>query len=339
MQGLREEGVDITAVEVSSYPELTKLLDETPATTLLWPNAYYVDRPEGGVAWIQDEIELRNLPYIGQDSATLRTLLHKGVTYQALEPSGVPTPTYVVIGRGEEHTLESKLMAANLHYPLAMKPTSESSSKGVKRITNTQEAQDQIQHIFEHYPHSEVIIEQWLPSDDLTCSYFELGNEVLLIPTYFNSTLMSGTHRVREWRLRGDGPGGINPNLAFPAVTDPDHLQQFKFALPAMVEHLNITSTTRVDCRQDEAGTLRFFDVNGMPGISFQISVVTRQTYACYPHLEQWEAYKLILNTVVMMAAERFRLEAPVSLQARTLFSLPSEPVVRFSRTPATIGA
>lgn len=326
---LRASGFDVSAREISRASELESVLKELPKDTLLWPNAYYT-QAENGLIWLQEIIEQYGFPYVGTPVENLKIMLDKVRTHQALANARVPIPQHLSISRHQLDSFEVLLQAANLGWPVVIKPSCESSSEGVVRIDGLEQAREHIVKVFKEFPQSNVLIERFLSSEDVTCGYLELNNQAMLLPTYHMCLNMPGKDHVMKRDL------GIPPwtgsYIVMPQVHDQNTLEQLADQMPTLVQALGITSVTRVDARMDDKGILCFFDVNGMPGLTKGVSVLVRQVNECFPSVPQEICYKYLLNTLVMAAALRFNLPFPSILQEQNLFSLEGGNVIRLSK-------
>ncbi|MEL6539084.1 MAG: hypothetical protein AAFQ98_26945, partial [Bacteroidota bacterium] len=271
-QALVEGGIQVEEREVVSVSELESLLDEVPSSTLIWPNAYYVANDQGTPVWIPGIIEQKGLPYLGNDAASLEAMLHKGDTYARMAPYGAPVPKYLVWESGTPSPFASDWETSGLSFPISMKPSSESSSSGVKRVLNQSEAEAHAAELFHKYPQSDVMLEEFLPSEDIACGYFQLGDEILMLPTFYASKEVSGKEHMVERDL-GVGPWG-GEAIIMPPIQDEDILSQLTETMPKVVASLCIRGVTRADGRLDDQGVLRYFDVNGMPEMSYPKSVI-----------------------------------------------------------------
>lgn len=333
MDILSSMGISVSAEEVSHAKELETLLRTLPKTTLIWPNAYYTHDEAGEVVWLQTLIEKYQLPYVGTGVQGLKNMLDKVDTHQVLTEANVPIPQYLRISRENIGQLEPLFQTSGLAWPIVVKPTSESCSMGVIRADDLAQAKQHICQLFEDFPHSDALLESFLPNEDITCGYLELGNQIMLLPTYYKSREISGTTHIVERDL-GVGPWGGDA-IIMPPVEDESALTQLKGQMPALVQAMGISGITRADARMDAEGTLRFFDVNGMPALSFPKSVLVRQVRECFPHLAARTAYEYLLNTLVSMAAHRFNLTIPNRVQDQNLFSLEGGQVIRSVKQPA----
>lgn len=329
MNTLASMGITVSAREVAHVNELEDVLSHLPLDTLVWPNAYYTEGASGHVVWIQELIEKYALPYVGTSVQGLKTMLDKTDTHQKLYQAGVPVPRHLSISRADLEEVEDLIKGSGLSWPIVVKPTAESCSMGVIRANNQKQAQEHIIRLFDEFPHSNALLETFLPNEDITCGYLRLGGEVMLLPTYYKSQKMPGTEYVMERDL-GVAPW-TGPDIIMPPVRDKEALQQLSVQMPTLAHEMGNTNVTRADARMDTDGKLRFFDVNGMPALSFPKSVLVRQVKECFPELSDVKGYSFLLNTLVMIAADQFKLTIPGSLTDQNLFSLDGAHVIRLA--------
>lgn len=324
---LRNAGIEVDAAEVESIAQLEKALDEVSDDTLLWPNAYYVDAGAGKVAWLNDFIEARQLPYLGSNAETLRTLLEKDVCQAVLRQKGLPIPRFTVITRENLGEMD-RLISSNIgSFPVVLKPTAESGSVGVSLAKNLQEATTQASQILADFPLGNVIIEAFLPSDDITCGFLQLGEEVLLLPTAYivkstagKTNILSRKERLRPWD---------DEDKMQPYITDAAILDQLKTHIPSIAAALNIQSITRIDGRLDKNGMLRFFDVNGLPALCFPEAVMVKQCFTCFPEYSQAAVFEGLIHTLVCQAFLKYGMEASEAMRRHNLFTMDSSLVIK----------
>ena len=326
---LRKAGMEVEATEVESVPQLEKVLDEISPDTLLWPNAYYVDAGAGKAVWLNDYIEERQLSFLGSSAKTLRTVLEKDACQAVLRENGLPIPSFTVISRENVSEMAQLLSESDIGFPLVLKPTAESGSVGVVMARHAEEAKWQARQILADFPLSNVIIEEFLPSDDITCGFLQLGEEVMLLPTAYivksaagKTNILSRKERLRPWD---------EEDKMQPYITDEGILDQLKTHIPAIAAALNIQSITRIDGRLDKNGTLRFFDVNGLPALCFPEAVMVKQCLTCFPGYTPMQVFEGLIYTVVCQALLQYEAEAPDVIRKRNLFTMNSDIVVRSS--------
>lgn len=324
---LEKANIKIQTVEIENVPQLEQVLDNTSKDTLIWANAYYVNDGPNKILWLNDFIEKRNLPFLGSKAQTLRNLLQKNACQSILKKANLPIPKCIIISQTEQNVVENIIAESGISFPMVLKPTAESGSVGITMAKGLQEACQKVKKILRDFPHSQVIIEQFLPSDDITCGFLQLGERVLLLPTYYIVRSADGKHHILERykRLRKWDEGD---KLQLP-VTDPAILKQLKNYIPKIVKTLDIQNITRIDGRLDENGMLRYFDVNGLPALDFPDSVMDKQCFTCFPDYSSEAVYEGLLHTIIANAFMRYNMEVPARLLEHNLFTMKSEVAIR----------
>lgn len=324
---IQKSGLSVKIAEIEYIDELNALLDKLSPYTLVWTNAYYVNKREGGVAWLNDEILKRSLSLVGSSGKTLKTVLQKDICQTKLQKEAIPIPEFGLIPSTQIKNAKRIIEESQIDFPIVLKPTAESGSLGVDKAENLEEAVNSVNKILLNFPHSNVIFEAFLPSDDITCGFFQLGEEVLLLPTKYIVKSADGKNHIlaRKQRLsKWDGEDKIQPYISTPQI-----LQQLKTYIPQIIDILEVSDITRIDGRLDKHGQIRFFDVNGLPALSFPDSVIIEQCFSCFPDYNKEEVYEAIINTIIASALLRYNMEIPSQLQEHNLFKLESEFVIR----------
>lgn len=314
----------VDTFEVDSIASLENLLQNLEEDTLILPNAYYVDQQVGSTetVWMVDIIEAHNLPFVGSNSQTLQNVLQKDVCQTILQQHQVPIPVFTILtptDLGNERTI---LDASDLSYPAIIKLTAESGSMGIddtSLVHNQQEAVTQIQKMLQQYQQN-VIVEEFLPSNDITISYMQGANgEAKLLTTWYLITNKPGKNAVLGHKERFMLWGGVKQMIE---VKDENILKQVEAIVPKVCKILNIKDITRIDGRLDQQGHLRIFDVNGFPALCFPESVGVYQVISCFPEYEPSVLFDALINTMVLSAANRYQITVPEKIQQHNFFTL-----------------
>lgn len=317
---LTSMGMTVSVVEVNTTTALTRVLQGLASNTLVWPNAYYTQTESGEVVWLQELIEQYKVPYVGTQLSGLQTMLNKTQTQQALAAAGVAVPPQLCITRDQRGQIDNILHNSTLGWPVVVKPTAESCSMGVLRAETAAQAREHILKLFQEFPNSDALLEPFLPSEDITCGFLKLGEECLLLPTYYKSLTMPGSQYVMERDM------GIPPwsgsNIVMPLVQEKAALRQLRDQMPRLAQAMGHTCVTRADARMDTSGVLRFFDVNGMPALTYPKSLLVRQVSECFPTLTSLDAYRYLLRTLITIAAQTYGLPLPQAFADHNLFTL-----------------
>jgi len=321
---LERNDFEVEIFEVNSLHSLEKILKNIGANTLILPNAYYVNRYEEGDerVWMVDIIEAYNLPFIGSNSETLRKVLHKDICQSILHKHGIPIPKFVAVSQLEGEKVKFILDSSELTYPAVIKLTAESGSMGMDEkclVQNQREAIIQIQAMIQQYQQG-IIIEEFLPSNDITISYLQgkKGESKLLTTWYLvsdkpgSTSIMGHKERFMPW-------GGVKQ---MHEVTDRFILEQVEQLVPKICEILKVRDITRVDGRLDANGQLKIFDVNGFPALSFPESVSPQQFISCFPDYKDSDIFDVLINTIILSAAHRYEMVVPNIVEYHNFFTL-----------------
>jgi D-alanine-D-alanine ligase-like ATP-grasp enzyme len=324
VESLERNDFIVEIFEVNSLYSLEKILKNIGNDTLILPNAYYVNRYEEGKekVWLADVLEAHNLPFIGSNSKTLHNVLHKDICQSILQKQGIPVPKFVAISQldiGNEKTI---LEASGLTYPAVIKLTAESGSMGMddkSLVQNQKEAIIQIQTMIQQYQ-QDVIIEEFLPSNDITISYLQGKNgECKLLTTWYLVSDKPGSTSIMGHKERFMNWGGTKKMVE---VKDRDILEQVEKLVPKVCEILKVRDITRVDGRLDINGQLKIFDVNGFPALSFPESVSPQQFISCFPEYKDSDIFDILVNTIVLSAANRYNMVVPNRVNHNHFFML-----------------
>ena len=323
---LEKAGIETAATELETVDQLERVLDGILPDTLLWPNAYFVNAGNGRIVWLNEYIEARGLPFIGSNARTLRTVLEKDACQAVLRENGLPIPDFTVITRENLPDMEALITERIGSFPVVLKPTAESGSVGVCLAHDRDQAREGAAGILDEFPHSNVIIEEFLPSDDITCGFVQLGDQVMLLPTAYlvrtapgKSNILSRRERLRHW----DDQDKVMPHIA-----DADIQDQLKDYIPQIAAALEIKGITRIDGRLDKNGILRFFDVNGLPALCFPEAVMVKQCFSCFPDHPKELVFEALIHTIVHHALLLSGMPVPEAIERLNLFMLESNQVI-----------
>ena len=327
VNNLKQTGCQVNTIEVTSLHELTNILQKTTKDTLIWANAYWINGENGKEFGLIEQIENYNLPIIGSSSAVLNLLLEKDSCQQALKEANIPIPAHFIISNDKVSNVRKLLTDNNLSFPLVIKPTKESRSQGVTKADNLKKAIETIKLLSDKFSNSNIIVEEFLPTDDITCGYLKRDDEIMILPS-FNvvkgmdcSTEIFNAEHYNFSSSYGQQPIVDNDNI----------IKQLEEVLPAIIDTLDIRGVTRIDARLDKNGTLKVFDINGMPGLNFSTSALIKQCFVHFPKYEQNYLFACLVNTIIEENLSRYNMEIPISMQENNLFNLESTTVIRTS--------
>jgi D-alanine-D-alanine ligase-like ATP-grasp enzyme len=325
---LENSGLKVRSIEVDSVKELQRFLDAVSPDTLVWVNAYWVNLEDNKVDWLSAYVEKRNLPLVGQSQKTLNALLKKDVCQSKLNEAKIPAPQYVILKKNEINAVERIIREGNIEFPLVAKPTNESRSSGIKIIKDVTEAKEYVKSIFKKYPDGNIIMEEFLPNDDVTCGYIQLKEKCMLLPTYL---VVEGMNCENE--IYGEKHYLLSPfDVKHVCIKDESILNQFKEYTPSIIGLFDIQSVTRVDARLNKVGVLNFFDINGMPCLNFPSSAIIKQCVAHFPEYDREYIFECLINTILYDKLFKYNFAIPSAIEDHNLFNLESKTVIKLTK-------
>lgn len=323
-QTLQKLGYQVDVKEVKSIVELTELLRTTSPKTIVWTNAYWVNGNNGEQQAIAKLVEEHNLPILGSNLNALMMLLEKDTCQKVLEQASVPIPAYHIVDNENIKGWLNTFRDTNNTYPLIVKPTKESRSQGVVMVNSELDLFKTIQELQQRFPDSSIIVEEFLPNSDITCGYLKLGNEIMLLPSY---NVVEGVDCSKG--IISEEFYSNHAAYSQMLINDDNILNQLKEYTPVIANALGISTVTRMDARLDPNGILKFFDINGMPGLNYPASALIKQCSLHFPQYSEDDLFECLINTIVLENIERYGLEASPILKERNLFALESTTAIR----------
>jgi D-alanine-D-alanine ligase len=158
VNALRSEGATITEIEVHGEEF------NIPSGTELVFNLIHGTFGEDGV--LQGILERRGVPYTGEGSGESRVAFDKILTKHCLEKSGVPTPRWEVLRKGD---------LPSLPLPVVIKAPQQGSSVGVHLVRESGQIAPALEDCLRHG--EEILVEELVSGRELTVGI--LGEEPL----------------------------------------------------------------------------------------------------------------------------------------------------------------
>ena len=129
---------------------------------------------------VQGALELLGIPYTGSGVMASSIAIDKIMTKRVLVAEGLPTPQHVLLLRGAYTALDVKAALDKLGLPLIVKPAREGSSLGLTKVTDgaqMQAAVDQAALL-----DADVLCEQFIDGDEVTCPVLGRGSQAYALP-------------------------------------------------------------------------------------------------------------------------------------------------------------
>jgi D-alanine-D-alanine ligase-like ATP-grasp enzyme len=148
-----------------------------------------------------------------------------------------------------------------------------------------------------------MLVESFLPGADLTFGIIgDADGHRLMITYYLVADRPPATTPLdRRSRLL---PWGAGKSMV--VVDEPALRRQVEALAPTICAAIGVRDVTRVDGRVDDHGTLRIFDVNGMPALVFPEGVIVAQALACDPERPADAVFDGLVAGILDAAERRF---------------------------------
>jgi D-alanine-D-alanine ligase-like ATP-grasp enzyme len=320
---LRQANIDVSIINVSNSTELQREAEVLASADLVWPNVYHYEK-DGVIDSLPRALEEIGAKLVGPTSTSLETVLLKDQCQAELLRSGVPVPRFVSINGESTSEISTLLGKANLTYPIIVKSAEGSISSGifpdsVKEMPT--EVPEYVEQLRAAVNPRRILLEEYMDGPEFTVAVIGNGEEQR---TYaVNTQIVDPITAARKYSFM-DGemrPGCLKKGLVkLEPITDEVLLEKLADVAQQTCQSLGIYDWTRFDGRLDSEGTPRVFDVNGMPGLSMDVSVTTHQFSSLYPEQTKEDSMRGLVYSIVHSAAMRHEIEPTKDLEKGALY-------------------
>ncbi|WP_295545123.1 D-alanine--D-alanine ligase [uncultured Pseudacidovorax sp.] len=174
LQALRSLGVDAHAFDPAER-ELAELRHEGFDRCFI---ALHGRHGEDGT--VQGALELLGIPYTGSGVMASSVAMDKTMTKRVWLAEGLPTPRHVLLQADGQSRERVRDVPDTLGLPLIVKPPHEGSSIGVTKVQGYSQMQEAVQLAARYDP--EVLCEEFIDGDELTCAVLGTGAGAVALP-------------------------------------------------------------------------------------------------------------------------------------------------------------
>jgi D-alanine-D-alanine ligase len=305
-EAARAAGYDARIAWVETEADFRRTLDRRTfdiawsALYHITPNDRFIGTNEGGT-WVADEFDARGIPYVGSDSQTMKDMIDKYRTHEALASRGVAVPGHHLVRVTDEDL-------SAVRYPAFVKPMGESRSVGVTDdsvVFSEAELRRQVAYVDREF-RQPALVEDFLPGDEFTVLVIGNGADQACLPglVTVGDKERYGKHQVLRADMRGVGLTKIVP--PGPRGDDASALAAEAARAMRCLDHV------RVDVKTAADGGLRIMEVNGIPGLKPRKSWGP-QLYTLHHRSPggELEDYRHLVRDVIAAACRRYGLPTP----------------------------
>lgn len=200
---------------------------------------------------VQGALEFLQIPYTGSGVLGSAISMDKVRSKQLFEACGLHTPRYFLA----ETAADLPMIAAQLGFPLAVKPAHEGSSIGLNKVSDQKQLEEAYAIAATH--DSNVLVENWIDGGEYTAAVLD-GHVLPLIRIETPNTFFDYEAKYFSDDTRYHCPAGL-------PVEEEQRLAE------EVLTAFNATSARgwgRVDFMLDENSTAFFLEVNTVPGMT-----------------------------------------------------------------------
>ncbi len=245
LAALQGAGVDAFGIEVGD-----DLLQRLAGERI--DRAFIVLHGRGGEdGSMQGLLECLGIPYTGSGVLASALAMDKLRTKQVWQSVGLPTPRHAVLASAAD----CERAAAELGFPLIVKPAHEGSSIGMARVEDLAQLLAAWQTAREYDP--QVLVEQWISGPEFTVAM--LRGEVL------PPIRLGTTHSFYDYEAKYLAD---DTRYQIPCGLAADKEEELKALVARACEAVGTRGWARADVMQDAAGQFWLLEVNTVPGMT-----------------------------------------------------------------------
>lgn len=236
---------------------------------------------------VQGMFELAGIPVVGCGVLASALCMDKDRAHKLAQAAGVSVPRSFTLKKSRD--LEVALsQAAQIGYPLFVKPVKAGSSFGITKVRSQNELSAAIKLAFEY--DETVIVEESISGFEVGCAV--LGTDELTVGEVDEIELADGFFDYTEkYTLKTSA-------IHVPARVDPATAEKIKKAAKTIYRALDCRGFARVDLFLSDSGEIVFNEVNTIPGFT---------AHSRFPNMMKaiGISFEAILSTAIELAIQK----------------------------------
>ena len=203
---------------------------------------------------VQQLLDGANVPYTGSSALASRLAFSKSAAKERFEQFGVPTPRYSLIHYNND-LQELSRNAAEIGYPLVVKPDTQGSSLGVSIVRTPEQLSNALKLCFQYDVFG--VIETMIEGTEWTVGLIDLQT----LPAIKIET----DREFFDWQAKYEDDG---TRYVFNADVPRDVIKQMELVAQNACLALGTSGLTRVDLRLDAQNQPWVLEINTIPGFT-----------------------------------------------------------------------
>lgn len=209
---------------------------------------------------VQGLLKLSGIPYVGCDIISSANCMDKTAAHKILESDGIKMARWKSVSVTELGRLDSicEDIAAELDYPLFVKPANSGSSVGVNKANSFDELRNAVKLAFSH--DKKVIVEEYIKGREVECAVFGRDNPFASDVGEINSCNEFYDYEAK-YILGTSG-------LTIPAEISEAASKKIRETAVQAFKLMGCSGLARVDFFLKEDGTVILNEINTLPGFT-----------------------------------------------------------------------
>jgi D-alanine--D-alanine ligase len=298
VNALRELKHKVTPVEVSGNPEklIQKLLESDPDLIFNVAEGTVGSSREAFYPAIYEQL---GIPFTGGNASLLHMNLDKNLAKSVLAQRGIPVPPGTLVTKATDK------IPASLRYPLIIKPNSEGSSKGITQdsiVENLDQLRARLPKLLASYP-SGLVVEEFIAGRELTVPLLECYPDRIMeiVEHTFDVEALGVKYNIYDYDMKQGGESAKAVKVICPPELTPAERKVTLDLARQVFNAMACPDFGRVDIRLNERGEAYFLELNPLPSLHPNASLMTAGRTAGLD-------YREVIRLIIRSAARRYNI-------------------------------
>lgn len=219
---------------------------------------------------LQGYLDMLGIPYTNCSVATSALTFNKAWTKQVLAHAGIPMAKGVLITRGVDEHEKIRMVTADFHLPVFVKPNNNGSSYGVSKVKSFDNLKAAIDEAWKY--DTEVLVEEGIPGREVTCGVYQYNGDILTLPI---CEVLTGKHDFFDYTAKYTAG---ESDEVIPAPIPDNEAALVRQISTEVYRLLRCRGVVRIDYIIRD-GIPHMLEVNTVPGLS-EASIVPKMAKA-----------------------------------------------------------
>ncbi len=259
-------------------------------------------------SWVPLACEILKIPYTHSTPTVHAVKLDKALAKHAVKGLGMSVPASFLYSQGQD-----LIVPEELTFPIIVKPNAEGSSIGIfdnSVVKTREELPGRLKELFEKGLTGELLVEEYIDGREFTVAVLEKDGKPQVLPIIEQNfdILPPGMNKVAGYELKWMIEDTLeDPSKAYdcPAKIDDGVKAEIEKTSRKIFTGLKVRDCARIDYRMKENGVLYFLEINTLPGINPDETVIS---YFPIASRAAGMAYPQLVEAIITSASRRYNL-------------------------------